>query len=182
MSSGLKCQFVEYRRDVWYYLIEDDFTDAADWRSNATAYGPFPSESAAHRDLEQTHQNPGAFESDIRVGEPVLKSVEVAIGENRQGDFDQKALIVEYAPRKWYVVVEPLRHADELPPADWREGASAYGPFASEDAAREALDTIEPANVVWAVAPLAALVPDPLLDELIATAVDAGEAIEADGE
>jgi hypothetical protein len=63
MSTGLYCQFLEVKRDQWYYLLEDGSApkNAWDWREYATAYGPFPSEDAAIEHLHDNHANPGGW-------------------------------------------------------------------------------------------------------------------------
>lgn len=63
MSTGLECEFIEAKRDQWYYLLENGSApkNAWDWREYATAYGPFPSENAAEEHLDENHANPGGF-------------------------------------------------------------------------------------------------------------------------
>lgn len=60
-STGMECQFIEYKPGVWYYLLEDYGSPkgAWDWRENATAYGPFASWEAGNEHLRSNHANPG---------------------------------------------------------------------------------------------------------------------------
>lgn len=174
MSSGLKCQFVEYRPGVWYCVLEDDFTESGDWRANATAHGPHPTLRAAQWHLEEHYQNPGAFEPLLHVSpsnsDPLIED---CILQNRQFNFDLKALVVEYRRGEWYVILESSRHLDEPLPWDWRSDGKAHGPFDSETAARGDLFQIEPDAFVWGVLSAAdvATTVDPLLDQLIAEVV-----------
>lgn len=60
MSTNSNCNFYDVGRK-WFYLLEDSDTpkNAFDWRENARAYGPFPSEEAADDHLIENHANPG---------------------------------------------------------------------------------------------------------------------------
>jgi hypothetical protein len=61
MSTGLECNFVEWKPKEWYYILEDWDApkNAWDWREYATAYGPFSSEEEADKHLSDNHANPG---------------------------------------------------------------------------------------------------------------------------
>ncbi|MBY3150893.1 hypothetical protein HFO56_00425 [Rhizobium laguerreae] len=61
MSSGKECTIFENAPNEWFYALESDFgdEDAFDWRSEASAYGPFPTYDAACDHLADNHQNPG---------------------------------------------------------------------------------------------------------------------------
>lgn len=60
MSTGLNCFFFR-DNGRWYYLLEDYSSPkmAWDWREYATCYGPFASEEAANKHLQDNHANPG---------------------------------------------------------------------------------------------------------------------------
>ncbi len=60
-STGLECQFIEYKPGQWYYLLENwnSPKGAWDWREFAFAYGPFSSYKAAREHLADYHANPG---------------------------------------------------------------------------------------------------------------------------
>lgn len=61
MSTGLECEFIQWKPDEWYYVLQDwDCpVGAFDWREYATAYGPFKSEEKADEHLRNNHANPG---------------------------------------------------------------------------------------------------------------------------
>lgn len=61
MSTGCECEFLEVRKDQWYYILEhyNAPKNSWDWHEHADAYGPFPSEDAAHEHLRENHANPG---------------------------------------------------------------------------------------------------------------------------
>lgn len=61
MSTNSECRFVETEPGKWYYILEDYNApkNAWDWREFASAYGPFSSEEAADRHLQDHHANPG---------------------------------------------------------------------------------------------------------------------------
>lgn len=75
MSTGSECQFLEIRRNAWYYILEDGGApdDAWDWRDYASAYGPFSSFDLAHDHLRENHANPGGhWERALQAGEETL--------------------------------------------------------------------------------------------------------------
>ena len=61
MSTGLECEFVQWRDDQWFYVLQnwDCPVGAWDWREFATAYGPFPTFEQADEHLRLNHANPG---------------------------------------------------------------------------------------------------------------------------
>lgn len=61
MSTGLECMFIEIKPGEWYYILEtwDSPKGGWDWREYAEAYGPFPTEEAAAKHLDENHANPG---------------------------------------------------------------------------------------------------------------------------
>lgn len=63
MSTGLECNFVEYRPGVWYYILEqgDAPRNSWDWRDFADCYGPFASYEQASKHLSANHANPGGY-------------------------------------------------------------------------------------------------------------------------
>lgn len=68
MSTNTGCMFLEPTPGTWYYVLEDQYwpdsddddDDDRDWLENATAYGPFPSQTAADDHLTANHPNPGS--------------------------------------------------------------------------------------------------------------------------
>ena len=66
MSTNSECLFVERTAGQWFYILEDYNApkNAWDWRENASAYGPFPSEEAADEHLRDNHANPGGSSTD----------------------------------------------------------------------------------------------------------------------
>jgi hypothetical protein len=63
MSTGLECQFIEFRPSEWYYILQDGSCPVQtwDWREYATAYGPFPDLEKAKTSLRDNHANPGGY-------------------------------------------------------------------------------------------------------------------------
>lgn len=63
MSTGLECQFVEYKPGEWFYILERDDApkNSWDWREFATAYGPFTTQKIADEHLSDNHANPGGY-------------------------------------------------------------------------------------------------------------------------
>jgi hypothetical protein len=61
MSTGLECEFIEFKPDTWYYVLQDGSCPVQcwDWREFATAYGPFTSYERANQHLRDNHANPG---------------------------------------------------------------------------------------------------------------------------
>ena len=63
MSTNSECSIIEVSTNKWFYILEDYNApkNAWDWREHASAYGPFPSEEAAIKHLDDNHANPGGF-------------------------------------------------------------------------------------------------------------------------
>ena len=63
MSTGLNCEFVSPKGDLWYYILEDYSAPKVtwDWKEYATCYGPFSSFEAAYNHLHRCHSNPGGY-------------------------------------------------------------------------------------------------------------------------
>jgi hypothetical protein len=61
MSTGLECEFFEYRPGEWYYALErdDGDPDKWDWRETAECHGPFDGYETAYSHLRENHANPG---------------------------------------------------------------------------------------------------------------------------
>jgi hypothetical protein len=77
--------------------------------------------------------------------------------------------IVEHAPKRWYYVLQDWDCPFDA--WDWREYATAYGPFASQDAAITHLNRnhANPGGY-WVKPFVSGENSDPMLDELIASA------------
>lgn len=65
MSTGLDCQFFEYRPNQWYYALQRGLND---WEPYDT-FGPFSTQDAAFEHLHDNNANPGGhsqhpYESD----------------------------------------------------------------------------------------------------------------------
>jgi hypothetical protein len=78
MSSGLECLIAEVEKGKWYYLLQDWScpSGAWDWEEEASAYGPFGTQEAAHQHLRDNHSNPG--------GHTVYELGELEITETRK--------------------------------------------------------------------------------------------------
>jgi hypothetical protein len=63
MSTNSECDFIEIKKNVWYYILEnyDAPKNAWDWREYATCYGPFSSFDIANKYLSDNHANPGGY-------------------------------------------------------------------------------------------------------------------------
>jgi len=86
MSTGLECEFFEYRPNEWYYSLQDYScpVGAWDWREYSTTYGPFSTEEKALKHLDDNHANPGGFSSLAFVNEEISKQFEQQVKEARK--------------------------------------------------------------------------------------------------
>lgn len=87
-STGLECEFIEYKPGQWYYFLEnwDSPKGAWDWHEYATVYGPFGSEEQAIEHLQNNHANPGGWSSNpYQAGREKDPALAKMISEARSG-------------------------------------------------------------------------------------------------
>jgi hypothetical protein len=118
-STGLECQFIEYKPGVWYYLLEnwDSPKGGWDWRESATAYGPFPTWEEGREHLHENHANPGG---SSRITNAELRPDEVLDNAIAHAQNPKKSL------RASMKTAQKLVRGDQLAPDEIKQVKDAF--------------------------------------------------------